>query len=169
MDLGFAATPRVTSPQGHDFGFGKCHTFLMLSIGIALSIVGLEPAQVAVLAGEPGSRVTLMGQRGELDLSGDRPTLRFSVLARSLLPVDVDAIEIGVLFAAKQDALENVDPGRLYQSGGTAAKDVGVVRKRVNVSLRAHGEAAVTVDLPAAPGLPDPQVFQTHVLGLRAG
>ncbi|MBI5511839.1 MAG: hypothetical protein HY903_24045 [Deltaproteobacteria bacterium] len=129
------------------------------------AIAGVWWVLAAAAAAEPVSaRLTLEGQRGVLDLSAASPQLRFELLAKSSLPVVVDEVEVGVLFAADEAALEKADPAGLYAGGG-AGGQVGVVRQRVSTRLAPAGRAALAVLVPSAASTPEPKVFRTHVLG----
>ena len=130
---------------------------------LVLAVFGADPAAPLGEADGSGARVTLEGQRGELDMAGERPRLRFHVLAHNLNRVAVDAVEVGVLFAAREEALTGVDPGTLYRNGAGNA-EIGVVRQRVDVTVGASGRAALEVVVEPRSGQPDPQVFRTHVL-----
>src|SRR5207249_2709612 len=129
---------------------------------------GAPPEQVTRgSSGASVSRITLAAQHGELDLSTGTPRLHFVLVARSTLPVPVEMVEVGVLFAKDEAPLLKADAGGLYQSEPAKDRQVGVVRRRVEVSVPAHGEAPLSLELPLAEGDPDPLAFRTHVLGYR--
>jgi hypothetical protein len=153
----------------HDIVADKCDRGFMLVSGLVVLVtLAADPSELLEDAIGGGARVTLEGQRGALDMSGERPKLVFSVLAHNGLSIPVDAVEIGVLFAASEEALVAVDPSALYRTGIGSAR-VGVVRQRVAVLLAPVGRAAIEVAVEPQPGQPDPQVFRTHVLGYHLG
>ena len=103
-------------PRGgvHDTPAEACDTPRMLSVALVWFCLGaaapLDPSSAEEL------RVWLDGHKGALDVSGDAPVLRFRALAHSRLPVKVEAIEVGVLFAKEGDDLAAVEPGPLYDN-----------------------------------------------------
>ena len=139
---------------------------------LVLAVFGADPAAPLGEADGSGARVTLEGQRGELDMAGERPRLRFHVLAHNLNRVAVDAVEVGVLFAAREEALTGVDPGTLYRNGAGNAEiprpelvqPAGTFVQESLQQLRRSGRAALEVVVEPRSGQPDPQVFRTHVL-----
>lgn len=139
---------------------------MLESMLLTVAMVASDPAALLEEATGGGARVTLEGQRGALDLSGARPRLVFSVLAHSTLAVPVAAVEVGVLFAATEQALQRADASALYNAG-VGSTTVGVLRQRVAVALPPGGRAAVEVGVELRPGQPDPLAFRTHVLGYR--
>jgi hypothetical protein len=116
-----------------------------------------------------GSGLTLDGQRGELDVSGKQPRLRFSVLAKNKLPVAIERIRVGVIYAEDGEILRKLDAAQVYKNkdqGGTA---YGVVDQEVAAVVGAGGEVEVHLEVPVREGGPSPRSFVTYVLGYTLG
>jgi len=126
-----------------------------------LLLLGSPPASE-----ELGARISLAGQRGELDADGGAPELRFELLATSSLSVSVVAIEVGVLFAASEEALRDLDPATLYNGTANNA-NVGVLRQEQKVTLAPYATQVVTLRAMPRPVGPLPVVFRTHLLSYR--
>jgi hypothetical protein len=134
-----------------------------LALVIFAAAAPLDPA-----TGHP-LRVWLDGHRAALDLSRDRPELVFWARAHSDLPVQLEAIEVGILFARKQQDFETAGVAELYSGRSRQDGDrrVGVVRTWVEIDLAGGGEQPLRVEAALAAGDPEPAAWVAHVLGYR--
>jgi hypothetical protein len=111
--------------------------------------------------------VVLAGSRAELDARTQPLVVKLSLQAKNRLAVDVDEVEVGVLYAETQEDLSRIDPSSLYRTNGDANGRVGVAKKRVAVSLASQGQTTLLVLLPLGPKEAVPGAFALHVLGYR--
>ena len=123
-------------------------------------VAGDAPAEA------PAGNVSLSHQRAQLDLTTSAPALRFSATAHNELPVRVESVRVGILFAASGSALAAADASALYRRG--AAKPgaaVGVVDRAAPVVVPPGSAVAFELAIPLDGPAPEPQAFRTHVLG----
>jgi hypothetical protein len=134
------------------------------TVTLMLALVGAAPA-------EGDLRVWLEGQRGTLSVDDGAPVLTLQVLAHSRLPVAVEAVQVGLLFAKSEETLALVDAAAAYQPtpGVKATRDnaVGAVQAWRDCTLAPNGEAVLSVEATIGPTDPEPVVYVTHVLGFR--
>ena len=127
------------------------------------------------------SSVWLDGHRGVLDASAEPPQLRLLALGHNHLDVAIEAIEIGVLFAAEAKTLGTADLARLYQPEEALKRDsargvdgstmgearIGASRQWVDVRIEPGAEAVIALSLTPQSNDPEPATWVTHVLGYR--
>lgn len=108
--------------------------------------------------------IELLNPQATVFAEGER-VLSLRITAESHLPVAVDELEIGVLYAPTAADLNATPPERVYRDGGQGP--MRVVQRRLSVTLPARG--SVNVQLTAALGrdAPLPQAFRPHLLGYR--
>ncbi len=111
--------------------------------------------------------VTIVGQRVALDEAKGELTVEVTV--QNHLEVGLVSVEVGWLLAANAEALIAVaDPGALYLPAddpkhAKAAADVVVLRRVVDVAVKAQASAPASFKVPLVG--PMPQIYRTHVLG----
>ncbi len=85
------------------------------------------------------------------------------------LPVAISSVQVGLLFADAPgiESFAGLDAGRLYAqtTHARAVKNVVVVRQRLPVLISPGQVESVRFVIPMHLGWPEPQSFQTHVLG----
>jgi hypothetical protein len=129
----------------------------------ALLLLGLAAAAPEPLVdAEP--LVVLSEPVADIDPTASPPRLRVRVRARSSLDVPVDGVQVGLLFAETPEALQGMDPSRLYRQGAPSP-EVGVVRHAAPIELPPRGVVTAAFDVAVPVGAPRPAIFVSHVLG----
>ena len=115
-----------------------------------------------------GARVVIVARRAQLVSGESGNSMVVWVRIKNTLPVPVDVVTVGVLYAGEDAALVTTGVAELYGGAGEGS-DVGAITHDLRLALpaRGRGEARFSLPIPSSRETQASAVFATHVLCYR--
>ena len=128
---------------------------------------------MAALCASPKPLVSVHSHAAQWVEANGQSVFRFEATARNTLDIPLTGIDIGVVYASDESALESIEPSDLYRDEAAIKIGVSTIALRLFIpqSIPAKSSARIQWEIPSSQALRasavKPRAFVSHLLGYR--